>query len=67
MFAAWSRVRRSKQPAAYAGRAYGSEQPQVTAHSAHPAGMMRVDDSDCGPEGSWAGCVGQQMGSNRCS
>ena len=51
MFAAWSRVRRSKQPAAYAGRAYGSEEPQVTALSAHTAGMMRVGDSDCGPEG----------------
>jgi hypothetical protein len=51
MFAAWSRVRRSKQPAAYAGRAYGSEEPQVTALSAHAAGMMRVGDSDCGPEG----------------
>ena len=51
LFAAWSRVRRCKQPAAYASRAYGSEEPQVTALSAHAAGMMRVGDSDCGPKG----------------
>jgi hypothetical protein len=46
MFAAWSQVRRSKQSAAYAGRAYGSEEPQVTGTAGHrPFGSCSWDDA----------------------